>query len=66
VQRPAVSADAADRGPVSAPPPGLPPPSGPADQDEAGNRTAHSGRLLRELNLGVDLFATSDDWGAER
>ncbi|NJP34160.1 HAD family hydrolase [Micromonospora thermarum] len=32
----------------------------------AGNQTARAGRLLRELNLGVDLVATSDDWGAEK
>jgi HAD superfamily hydrolase (TIGR01549 family) len=32
----------------------------------AGNQTARAGRLLRELNLGVDLIATSDDWGAEK
>jgi HAD superfamily hydrolase (TIGR01549 family) len=32
----------------------------------AGNQTARAGRLLRELNLDVDLIATSDDWGAEK
>jgi HAD superfamily hydrolase (TIGR01549 family) len=32
----------------------------------AGNQTARAGRLLGELNLGVDLIATSDDWGAEK
>nr|WP_277349812.1 HAD family hydrolase [Planosporangium thailandense] len=32
----------------------------------AGNQTARAGRLLRELSLGVDLIATSDDWGAEK
>jgi HAD superfamily hydrolase (TIGR01549 family) len=32
----------------------------------AGNQTARAGQLLRELNLGVDLIATSDDWGAEK
>ncbi|GIJ12338.1 HAD family hydrolase [Micromonospora andamanensis] len=32
----------------------------------AGNQTARAGRLLHELNLGVDLIATSDDWGAEK
>ncbi|MGC9667677.1 HAD family hydrolase [Planosporangium sp. 12N6] len=32
----------------------------------AGNQTARAGRLLRELNLGVDLIATSEDWGAEK
>lgn len=32
----------------------------------AGNQTVRAGRLLRELNLGVDLIATSDDWGAEK
>jgi HAD superfamily hydrolase (TIGR01549 family) len=32
----------------------------------AGNQTARAGRLLRELNLGADLIATSDDWGAEK
>jgi FMN phosphatase YigB (HAD superfamily) len=28
-----------------------------------GNQTANAGRLLRGLDLGVDLLATSDDWG---
>lgn len=32
----------------------------------AGNQTARAGRLLRELNLGVDVIATSDDWAAEK
>ena len=32
----------------------------------AGNQTARAGRLLHELNLQVDLIATSDDWGAEK
>ncbi|MGI5186145.1 HAD family hydrolase [Dactylosporangium sp. CA-152071] len=32
----------------------------------AGNQTARAGRLLHELNLGVDLIATSDDWKAEK
>ncbi|GAB3852487.1 HAD family hydrolase [Dactylosporangium cerinum] len=32
----------------------------------AGNQTARAGRLLHELNLDVDLIATSDDWGAEK
>jgi HAD superfamily hydrolase (TIGR01549 family) len=32
----------------------------------AGNQTARAGRLLHELHLGVDLIATSDDWGAEK
>jgi HAD superfamily hydrolase (TIGR01549 family) len=32
----------------------------------AGNQTARAGRLLGELNLGADLIATSDDWGAEK
>lgn len=32
----------------------------------AGNQTARAGRLLHELNLGVDLIATSADWGAEK
>jgi HAD superfamily hydrolase (TIGR01549 family) len=32
----------------------------------AGNQTRRAGQLLRELNLGVDLIATSDDWGAEK
>ena len=30
----------------------------------AGNQTARAGRLLHELNLPVDLIATSDEWGA--
>lgn len=29
----------------------------------AGNQTVRAGRLLHELNLPVDLIATSDDWG---
>ncbi len=29
----------------------------------AGNQTARAGRLLRELNLPVDVIATSEDWG---
>lgn len=32
----------------------------------AGNQTARAGRLLHELHLGVDLIATSDDWGKEK
>jgi HAD superfamily hydrolase (TIGR01662 family) len=32
----------------------------------AGNQTARAGRLLHELHLGVDVIATSDDWGAEK
>jgi HAD superfamily hydrolase (TIGR01549 family) len=32
----------------------------------AGNQTARAGTLLRELNLGADLIATSDDWGVEK
>jgi HAD superfamily hydrolase (TIGR01549 family) len=32
----------------------------------AGNQTARAGHLLHELNLGVDLIATSDDWGVEK
>jgi FMN phosphatase YigB (HAD superfamily) len=32
----------------------------------AGNQTARAGKMLRELNLGVDLIATSDDWGVEK
>lgn len=32
----------------------------------AGNQTARAGRLLHELHLGVDLIATSDDWGVEK
>jgi phosphoglycolate phosphatase-like HAD superfamily hydrolase len=31
----------------------------------AGNQTARAGRLLQELNLGADLIATSEDWGAK-
>ncbi|MBT8227168.1 MAG: HAD family hydrolase [Dactylosporangium sp.] len=31
-----------------------------------GNQTARAGGLLNELNLGVDLIATSDDWGVEK
>lgn len=32
----------------------------------AGNQPARAGRLLRELHLGVDLLAVSDDWGVEK
>lgn len=32
----------------------------------AGNQTKRAGQFLRELNLPVDLIATSDDWGAEK
>lgn len=32
----------------------------------AGNQTARAGRLLHELNLGVDWILTSDDLGAEK
>lgn len=32
----------------------------------AGNQTARAGWLLHELHLGVDLIATSDDWGLEK
>lgn len=32
----------------------------------AGNQTARAGGLLRDLNLGADLIATSDDWGVEK
>lgn len=32
----------------------------------AGNQTARAGRLLHDLNLGVDWIATSADWGAEK
>jgi HAD superfamily hydrolase (TIGR01549 family) len=32
----------------------------------AGNQTQRAGRLIGELNLPVDLIATSDDWGAEK
>lgn len=32
----------------------------------AGNQTARAGRFIRELNLPVDVVATSDDWGAEK
>lgn len=32
----------------------------------AGNQTARAGRLLHELNLDVDLIATSDDWQVEK
>ncbi|HTW04920.1 MAG TPA: HAD family hydrolase [Streptosporangiaceae bacterium] len=32
----------------------------------AGNQTARAGRLLGELNLPVDLIATSEDWGAAK
>jgi HAD superfamily hydrolase (TIGR01549 family) len=32
----------------------------------AGNQTARAGRFIRELNLPVDLIATSDDWGVTK
>jgi HAD superfamily hydrolase (TIGR01662 family) len=32
----------------------------------AGNQTGRAGRLLRELNLPVDVIATSDDWGVTK
>jgi HAD superfamily hydrolase (TIGR01549 family) len=32
----------------------------------AGNQTSRAGQLLRELNLDVDLIATSDDWHAAK
>jgi HAD superfamily hydrolase (TIGR01662 family) len=32
----------------------------------AGNQTARAGRLLHELNLDVDMIATSDDWHVEK
>lgn len=32
----------------------------------AGNQTARAGRFIRELNLPVDVIATSDDWGVSK
>jgi FMN phosphatase YigB (HAD superfamily) len=32
----------------------------------AGKQTARAGRLRHEPDLGGDLIATSDDWGAEK
>lgn len=32
----------------------------------AGNQTARAGRFIRELNLPVDVIATSDDWDAAK
>ncbi|MCA1707669.1 MAG: HAD family hydrolase [Actinobacteria bacterium] len=32
----------------------------------AGNQTARAGRFIRELNLPVDVLATSDDWGVSK
>jgi HAD superfamily hydrolase (TIGR01662 family) len=32
----------------------------------AGNQTATAGKILRELNLPVDMVATSDDWGVSK
>lgn len=32
----------------------------------AGNQTARAGRFIRELNLPVDVIATSDDWGMSK
>jgi HAD superfamily hydrolase (TIGR01549 family) len=32
----------------------------------AGNQTSRAGRFLRELNLAVDVLATSDDWGVAK
>lgn len=32
----------------------------------AGNQTKHAGTLLRDLDLPVDLVATSDDWGVSK
>jgi HAD superfamily hydrolase (TIGR01549 family) len=32
----------------------------------AGNQTARAGQFIRELNLPVDLIATSDDWGVTK
>jgi HAD superfamily hydrolase (TIGR01662 family) len=32
----------------------------------AGNQTVAAGKILRELNLPVDMVATSDDWGASK
>lgn len=32
----------------------------------AGNQTAVAGQLLRELNLPVDMVATSDDWSVSK
>jgi HAD superfamily hydrolase (TIGR01549 family) len=32
----------------------------------AGNQTLNAGAILRGLDLGVDMVATSDDWGANK
>jgi HAD superfamily hydrolase (TIGR01549 family) len=32
----------------------------------AGNQTSRAGQFLRELNLAVDVLATSDDWGVAK
>ncbi|GAA4970077.1 hypothetical protein GCM10023205_39370 [Yinghuangia aomiensis] len=32
----------------------------------AGNQTVNAGSILRGLELGVDLVATSDDWGVSK
>jgi HAD superfamily hydrolase (TIGR01662 family) len=32
----------------------------------AGNQTMAAGKLLRELDLPVDMVATSDDWGVSK
>jgi HAD superfamily hydrolase (TIGR01662 family) len=32
----------------------------------AGNQTVTAGKILRELNLPVDMVATSDDWGVSK
>jgi HAD superfamily hydrolase (TIGR01549 family) len=32
----------------------------------AGNQTVTAGKLLRELDLPVDMVATSDDWGVSK
>lgn len=32
----------------------------------AGNQTVNAGSILRGLELGVDLIATSDDWGVSK
>jgi HAD superfamily hydrolase (TIGR01549 family) len=32
----------------------------------AGNQTTRAGRFIRELNLPVDIIATSDDWGVAK
>jgi FMN phosphatase YigB (HAD superfamily) len=32
----------------------------------AGNQTKNAGQILRELDLSVDLVATSDDWGVSK